>query len=149
MTRVVVTGAAGFVGMHVSRRLLERGDAVLGIDSLTPYYDVSLKERRLAIVRKHPHFGFEKVDLAEREAAREVFRAARASRVVHLAAQPGVRYSLENPHAYVDSNVTGFLNVSRRAGTTRCATSSTRARARSTAGTRSFRSRRRTPSSGH
>jgi UDP-glucuronate 4-epimerase len=111
MTPVIVTGAAGFVGMHVSRRLLERGDAVVGIDSLTPYYDVSLKERRLALLGEHPRFAFERVDLAEREAARDVFRAARADRVVHLAAQPGVRYSLEHPHAYVDSNVTGFLNV--------------------------------------
>lgn len=111
MTPVLVTGAAGFVGMHVARALLERGDAVLGVDSLTPYYDVSLKERRLALLRGHPRFSFERVDLAEREAASDLFRTARAERVVHLAAQPGVRYSLDHPHAYVDSNVTGFLNV--------------------------------------
>jgi UDP-glucuronate 4-epimerase len=111
VTRVVVTGAAGFIGMHVSRRLLDRGHAVLGVDSLTPYYDVSLKERRLALLGEHPGFAFERVDLAHRQAAEGLFRRARADRVVHLAAQPGVRHSLEDPHAYVDSNITGFLNV--------------------------------------
>jgi UDP-glucuronate 4-epimerase len=111
VARVVVTGAAGFIGMYVSKRLLERGDAVLGVDSLTPYYDVSLKERRVALLREQPGFAFERVDLAQREAAKDLLRAARADRVVHLAAQPGVRYSLEAPHAYVDANITGFLNV--------------------------------------
>ncbi len=111
MAPVLVTGAAGFIGMHVARRLLDRGDAVLGVDSLTPYYDVSLKERRLALLGAYPGFSFERADLADRAAAESLFRRARADRVVHLAAQPGVRHSLEDPHAYVDSNVTGFLNV--------------------------------------
>lgn len=111
MSRIIVTGAAGFVGMHVSAALLERGDSVLGVDALTPYYDVSLKERRLSVLLKHARFAFERADLAERDAAAGVFRAAGADRVVHLAAQPGVRYSLDHPHTYIGSNVTGFLNV--------------------------------------
>ena len=111
MTPVIVTGAAGFVGMHVARRLLERGDDVLGVDALTPYYDVSLKARRVALLRAYPRFTFELVDLADREAAQDLFRTAGSDRVVHLAAQPGVRYSLDDPHAYVESNVMGFLNV--------------------------------------
>lgn len=111
MSRILVTGAAGFVGMHVARRLLERGEAVVGVDALTPYYDVSLKRRRLALLERHPGFAFERVDLAERATAGDVFRSAGADRVVHLAAQPGVRHSLDHPHAYVDSNVTAFLNV--------------------------------------
>jgi UDP-glucuronate 4-epimerase len=111
VARVVVTGAAGFIGMHVARRLLERGEDVLGVDSLSPYYDVGLKERRLALLREQPRFAFERVDLADRAAAAALFRAARADRVVHLAAQPGVRHSIEDPHAYVDANVTAFLDV--------------------------------------
>jgi UDP-glucuronate 4-epimerase len=111
VARVIVTGAAGFIGMHVCRRLLERGDAVLGVDALTAYYDVSLKERRLAALASHPGFAFERVDLAERASAEDLFRRARPDGIVHLAAQPGVRHSLEAPHACVDANVNGFLNV--------------------------------------
>jgi nucleoside-diphosphate-sugar epimerase len=81
------------------------------VDSLSPYYDVGLKERRLALLREQPRFAFERVDLADRAAAAALFRAARADRVVHLAAQPGVRHSIEDPHAYVDANVTAFLDV--------------------------------------
>lgn len=87
---IVVTGATGFIGMHVALRLLERGDAVLGVDALTPYYDVNLKQRRLAQLRKYPRFAFAQVDLADRKVSADLFAGADAERIVHLAAQPGV-----------------------------------------------------------
>ncbi|HEY8172509.1 MAG TPA: NAD-dependent epimerase [Dehalococcoidia bacterium] len=108
---ILVTGAAGFIGYHVSRRLLERGDDVVGIDNVNDYYDPSLKEARLAMLRELPRFHFERIDVADREAMAAHFATVRPERVVHLAAQAGVRYSLTNPYAYVDSNVTGFLNI--------------------------------------
>ena len=108
---VLVTGAAGFIGYHVAKRLLERGDTVLGLDNLSDYYDVRLKEARLAQLTPFERFRFLKHDLADRSAMETVFAAHPISRVVHLAAQAGVRYSLVNPHAYTDSNVTGFLTV--------------------------------------
>ena len=108
---VFVTGAAGFIGYHVSKRLLERGDDVVGIDNLNDYYDVSLKEARLALLQAYPKFRFRKIDVADADAMRAVFAELRPERVVHLAAQAGVRYSLKNPHAYTDSNITGFLNI--------------------------------------
>src|SRR6266545_3643404 len=111
MSRIVVTGAAGFVGFHVAKRLLDRGDEVVGVDSLSPYYDVALKRGRLALLEAERGFAFEQVDLADRARAERLFATARADAVVHLAAQPGVRYSLENPHAYIDANVTAFLCV--------------------------------------
>ena len=111
MARVIVTGAAGFIGMHVCRRLLERGDAVLGVDSLSAYYDVSLKERRLAVLARDPGFAFERVDLSDQASAEALFRRAEADAIVHLAAQPGVRHSVDAPHACVGANVNGFLNV--------------------------------------
>lgn len=109
--KVLVTGAAGFIGSTLTRRLLARGDRVLGIDNLNAYYDVKLKEDRLAILNATPGFEFKKVELADRSSIEEVFRAWKPERVVHLAAQAGVRYSLTNPHAYVDSNLVGFLNI--------------------------------------
>jgi len=108
---VLVTGAAGFIGYHVALRLLERGDAVVGLDNLNTYYDVSLKEGRLARLREQPAFTFAKVELADREAVAALFAEERPPRVVHLAAQAGVRYSLQNPHAYLDSNLAGFINI--------------------------------------
>jgi UDP-glucuronate 4-epimerase len=108
--RILVTGAAGFIGFHLAGRLLARGDSVVGIDNLNDYYDVGLKEARLALLRKSAAFTFAKADLADRRAMGEVF-AARFDAIVNLAAQAGVRYSLENPHAYVDANLTGFMNV--------------------------------------
>jgi len=108
---VLVTGAAGFIGSHVARRLLERGDHVLGLDNLNPYYDVRLKEARLAQLTPHERFRFLQHDLADRTTMEAVFAAHPITRVVHLGAQAGVRYSLVNPHAYVDSNITGFLNI--------------------------------------
>jgi UDP-glucuronate 4-epimerase len=108
---VLVTGAAGFIGYHLAERLLGRGDEVTGLDNLNDYYEVSLKEARLARLAKRTGFTFRRADLADRTALQAVFAEGPFDRVVNLAAQAGVRYSLVNPHAYVDSNVTGFLNV--------------------------------------
>lgn len=108
---LLVTGAAGFIGYHVSRRLLDRGDTVIGVDNLNDYYDPSLKEARLALLREYPRFRFERIDVADTEAMMRCFAEVRPSRVVHLAAQAGVRYSLTHPHAYTHSNITGFLNI--------------------------------------
>jgi UDP-glucuronate 4-epimerase len=110
MASYLVTGAAGFIGFHTAKRLLERGDAVLGLDNLNDYYDVSLKEARLALLA-HPSFRFVKLDVADREGMKRLFETERFDAVIHLAAQAGVRYSLKNPHAYVDSNLVGFVNV--------------------------------------
>jgi len=108
---ILVTGAAGFIGYHVARRLLERGETVLGLDNLSPYYDVRLKKARLAQLKPFKTFRFLKLDLADRRKIASLFAKHKFRRVVHLAAQAGVRYSLVNPHAYTDSNVVGFLNV--------------------------------------
>ncbi|MCP5139001.1 MAG: NAD-dependent epimerase [Chromatiales bacterium] len=109
--KVLVTGAAGFIGSTTARHLLARGDEVVGLDNLNDYYDVNLKKARLAILQKESNFRFEFLDLADREGMARLFSASRFDRVVHLGAQAGVRYSIENPHAYVDSNVVGTLNV--------------------------------------
>jgi UDP-glucuronate 4-epimerase len=109
--KLLVTGAAGFIGFHTAKLLLERGDEVVGLDNLNNYYDPALKEARLEILRSFKRFRFVKADLADRGAMQPLFRAERFQRVVHLAAQAGVRYSLENPHAYVHSNIVGFLEV--------------------------------------
>jgi UDP-glucuronate 4-epimerase len=109
--KLLVTGAAGFIGFHTARRLLERGDEVVGLDNLNSYYDPGLKRARLELLRGYPAFRFVEADIADREAMEGVFDAERFGRVVHLAAQAGVRYSITNPHAYVQSNITGFLHV--------------------------------------
>jgi UDP-glucuronate 4-epimerase len=108
---VLVTGAAGFIGFSLARRLLEGGRAVVGIDSVNNYYDPALKEARLAVLRQFRNFSFHKLDLADRQAVEAVFRDGIFGPVVHLAAQAGVRYSLQNPYAYLDANLSGFLNV--------------------------------------
>ena len=109
--RVLVTGAAGFIGFHTARALLARGDTVIGLDNLNAYYDPELKRRRLQILSSEGKFSFVKADIADRGAVDEVFAAASFDRVVHLAAQAGVRHSIENPHVYVQSNISGFLHV--------------------------------------
>ena len=111
MRKILVTGAAGFIGFHLSRRLLERGDEVVGLDNLNPYYDVTLKEARLSLLEKNGAFRFIRADIADRKAMATLFEAERPNIVVNLAAQAGVRYSLENPHVYVESNIVGFMNV--------------------------------------
>jgi UDP-glucuronate 4-epimerase len=108
---VLVTGAAGFIGFHVAQRLLEAGRVVVGLDIVNDYYDPLLKEARLDILRRDPNFSFLKLDLADRTAIKALFAQHRFPVVIHLAAQAGVRYSLENPHAYIDANIEGFINV--------------------------------------
>jgi UDP-glucuronate 4-epimerase len=109
--KILVTGAAGFIGMHVALRLSGRGDEVVGVDNLNDYYDMRLKEDRLAILLSNLKFRFIKMDIADGEAMGELFSRERFDRVVNLAAQAGVRYSLQNPHAYVSSNIVGFANI--------------------------------------
>ena len=109
--KILVTGAAGFIGFHTTRKLIARGHEVVGLDNLNDYYDVNLKLGRLAQLQTLPGFSFVKLDLVDREGMSRLFAAQRFQRVIHLAAQAGVRYSLTNPHAYIDSNVTGTVNV--------------------------------------
>lgn len=111
MSAILVTGAAGFIGFHVSRRLLERGERVVGLDNLNPYYDVRLKRDRLAQLASSPSFEFIEADVAQRAAIDLAIDRTRPTSIVHMAAQAGVRYSLVNPHVYIESNLVGFLNV--------------------------------------
>jgi UDP-glucuronate 4-epimerase len=109
--RILVTGAAGFIGAALSKRLLERGDEVVGIDNLNDYYDINLKLARLGQLQAHKGFTFIKMDIADRPAIETLFATHAIQRVMHLAAQAGVRYSITNPHAYIDSNLVGFINI--------------------------------------
>ena len=111
MMKVLVTGAAGFIGMHCIERLLARGDQVVGIDNLNDYYDVALKESRLSRIADHAAFRFHRVSIEDKEAMAGIFAEEKPDRVIHLAAQAGVRYSLENPHAYIGANLQGFMNI--------------------------------------
>ena len=109
--RILITGVAGFIGSGLALRLLDRGDSVYGIDNMNDYYSVALKESRLGRIGAHPQFRFEKLDISDREGMARLFRENRFDAVMNLAAQAGVRYSLENPHAYVDANLVGFVNL--------------------------------------
>jgi UDP-glucuronate 4-epimerase len=109
--KTLITGAAGFIGMNCALRLLGRGDEVIGIDNLNDYYDVSLKQARLATLKPHVKFNFHQIDITDRDAMAALFASEQPDRVIHLAAQAGVRYSLTNPHAYIDANLQGFMNV--------------------------------------
>ena len=109
--KILITGAAGFIGMHCALRLLERGDQVIGIDNLNDYYDVSLKQARLARLTPHAGFNFIHAAIEDRAAMEGIFADTHPDRVINLAAQAGVRYSLENPHAYVEANLVGFMNI--------------------------------------
>lgn len=109
--KVLVTGSAGFIGNNLAQRLLDRGDEVIGIDNLNDYYDVSLKEARLSKIADHKNFTEARIDLENKQAVQELFTKHKPQRVVNLAAQAGVRYSLENPYAYIDTNVMGFMNI--------------------------------------
>ena len=109
--RVLVTGAAGFIGYHTAKALLDRGDEVIGLDNLNTYYDVKLKEARLAQLQGHQGFTFHKLDLADRAGVERLFADGRPQRVIHLGAQAGVRYGMENPHTYIDANIVGTLHV--------------------------------------
>jgi UDP-glucuronate 4-epimerase len=110
-SQILITGAAGFIGFHLSKYLLKRGDTIIGIDNMNDYYDVSLKEARLSRLNQHRNFLFKGLDLKHKDGINRLFKKQDIDRVVHLAAQAGVRYSLENPHAYVDSNLVGFMNI--------------------------------------
>jgi UDP-glucuronate 4-epimerase len=109
--KIMVTGTAGFIGNHLALRLLERGDEVIGIDNLNDYYDVNLKLSRLARIKGHPGFTDVRLDIADRAGMEAVFKKYQPQKVVNLAAQAGVRYSIQNPHAYIDSNIVGFINI--------------------------------------
>ena len=109
--KTLITGAAGFIGMHCALRLLEHGDNVIGIDNLNDYYDVSLKQARLERLKHHAKFGFHQIDISDRDAMAALFVSEQPDLVIHLAAQAGVRYSLTNPHSYIESNLKGFLNI--------------------------------------
>ena len=111
MRKILVTGAAGFIGFHLSRRLLEGDNEVVGLDNLNPYYDVTLKEARLSLLEKNGAFRFIRADIADRQAMAALFAEEQPEIVVNLAAQAGVRYSLKNPYAYVESNIVGFMNI--------------------------------------
>lgn len=111
MKKALVTGCAGFIGFHVCQRLIRQGYAVVGVDNLNPFYDNGLKKDRLALLQQQPEFQFYQGDIADRQFTEDTFRKLDFGPVVHLAAQAGVRYSLENPHLYVQSNVVGFLNL--------------------------------------
>jgi UDP-glucuronate 4-epimerase len=109
--RILVTGAAGFIGFHTAKQLLERGDTVVGLDNFNDYYDVKLKEARAAVLDNYDAFSMARIDLADRPAMEALFAKEKFEKVINLAAQAGVRYSIENPHSYIDSNIVGFLNI--------------------------------------
>ena len=111
MSKIIVTGSAGFIGFHLSKSLLNKGYEVIGIDNMNNYYDVELKKSRLNQLNEIKHFTFEKIDISDKKSLNKIFKLYNPNKVVNLAAQAGVRYSIENPYAYVDSNLVGFINI--------------------------------------
>jgi UDP-glucuronate 4-epimerase len=109
--KILVTGAAGFIGFHTSKKLLDRGDTVVGLDNFNDYYDVALKEGRADMLADYDNFKLARIDLADRDAMEALFAEEKFDKVINLAAQAGVRYSIENPHSYIDSNIVGFVNI--------------------------------------
>jgi UDP-glucuronate 4-epimerase len=109
--KFLITGAAGFIGFHTSQYLLDRGDTVIGVDNINDYYDPSLKEARLSQLKDNDRFTFYKRDIIDKDAVNTIFETESPEHIIHLAAQAGVRYSIENPYAYIDSNITGFMNI--------------------------------------
>jgi len=109
--KFLITGAAGFIGFHTSQYLLDRGDIVIGVDNINDYYDPSLKEARLSQLKDNDRFTFYKIDIIDKDAVNTIFETESPEHIIHLAAQAGVRYSIENPYAYIDSNITGFMNI--------------------------------------
>ena len=109
--KILVTGCAGFIGMHLCNKLLQLGYSVIGLDNLNDYYDVNLKIKRLSFLQNNPSFKFLKTDISNKNSLEDVFKNHRPNKVVNLAAQAGVRYSLVNPHSYVESNIVGFMNI--------------------------------------
>jgi UDP-glucuronate 4-epimerase len=109
--KILVTGAAGFIGFHTAKQLLDRGDTVVGLDNFNDYYDVALKEGRAKMLAAYDNFRMARIDLADRSAMEALFAEEKFDKVINLAAQAGVRYSIENPHSYIDSNVVGFVNI--------------------------------------
>ena len=109
--KILVTGAAGFIGFHTARQLLERGEEVVGLDNFNDYYDVSLKESRASIIERYENFNMVRVDLADRAGMETLFESEKFDKVIHLGAQAGVRYSIDNPHSYIDSNIVGTLHI--------------------------------------
>ena len=107
----LITGASGFIGFHLSKRLLETGVQVIGLDNMNSYYEVSLKEERLALLQKHPKYRFYKYDLSDKESIFILFEEEKTDIVINLAAQAGVRYSIDNPDAYIQSNIVGFFHI--------------------------------------
>ena len=109
--KILLTGAAGFIGMHVASKLLKRGDSVIGIDNLNSYYDPELKKERLKLLNNFERFNFKKIDISDADEIKNIFSKHKFDRVVHMAAQAGVRYSIENPSEYIKSNLLGFANI--------------------------------------
>ena len=111
MEKVLITGCSGFIGMHLCKDLLEEGYIVKGIDNMNDYYDLSLKESRLKLLTKYNNFSFSKIDISNLQHIEKTFKEFKPEKVVNLAAQAGVRYSIENPHAYIQANIVGFTNI--------------------------------------
>ena len=109
--KILVTGAAGFIGFHTAKQLLERGETIVGLDNFNDYYDVNLKESRASVLDDFDNFRMVRIDLADRSAMEALFANENFEKVIHLAAQAGVRYSIENPHSYIESNIVGTMNI--------------------------------------